>query len=293
MDFKICKDIGECKALWSLFSPNERLFDNWDYRACFFDGNLHEPYFIVGCSSNGVEGFIPLVYVKGKNQYNYFGGWFTAERNMLFAKDKTKIADFLGQCPENTYIEGLDPGEGNYYNFLNDEYTHYLDLCKYGCSFEAYFGSLDRKRQKNLKYELKNLPEYKIYTNRIQDLNRLIELNVRVFENDSQFNDEAVKKGILNLAKLLNKDGILDMISVEINNRVEAVDVCAVFNGRYYALMGASNYQKIPNLGKLMTALDIKSAMAKKAGFIEFGATADHWKKMWDFDKDMLLKFAK
>ena len=109
MNFKICKDIEECKTLWNLFSPNERLFDNWDYRACFLDENEHEPYFIVGYNSNSVEGFIPLVYVKGKSQYNYLGGWFTAERNRLFVKDKAKIVDFLEQCPENTYVEGMDP----------------------------------------------------------------------------------------------------------------------------------------------------------------------------------------
>ena len=293
MNFKICKDIEECKTLWNLFSPNERLFDNWDYRACFFDENEHEPHFVVGYNANGIGGFIPLVYVKGKNQYNYFGGWFTAERNLLFVKDKTKLVNFLEQCPKNTYVEGLDPKEGDYYNFLSDEYTHYLDLSRYDYSFETYFSSLDRKRQKNLKYEIKNLPEHKIYTNRIKDLKRLIELNIKVFENDSQFNDKSITNGILNLVKLLSKNGILDMISVEIDDKVEAVDIGAVFNGRYYALIGASNYQKIPNLGKLMTVLDIKNAIAKKTISIEFGATADHWKNMWGFDKDMLLKFVK
>ena len=48
MKFKICKDIEECKSLWNSFSPNQRLFDLWDYRICFFDERSHEPHFIVG-----------------------------------------------------------------------------------------------------------------------------------------------------------------------------------------------------------------------------------------------------
>lgn len=293
MDFKISKNIDECKALWNLFSPNDRLFDIWDYRACFFDEREHELNFIVGYNANGVDGIIPLVFVKSKNQYTYFGGWFTAERNSLFVKDKTKFLDFLEQCPPNTFIEGIDPREGAYYNFLDDEFMHYLDLSKYNNNFEEYLSSLDKKRQKNLKSELRNLPEYKVYYNKIRDFKRLVELNVKRYEDDSKFHDKTITKGIFKLIKLAHEKGILDMISIKIDNKIEAVDIGVVFKGRYYALIGSSNYQKIPNLGKLMTVLDIKSAIAKKARFIEFGATADHWKKMWEFDKDMLLKFVK
>jgi len=293
MDFKICRNIGECKKLWNLFSPNERLFDVWDYRACFFDESEHEPYFIAGFGPSGTEGLIPLVFARSRRQYNYFGGWFTAERNMLFAKDKSKLPDFLGQCPEGTFIEGLDPKEASYYDFLDDEYTHYLDLSKHNHSFDAYFSSLGKKRQKNLKYDLKSIPEHRIYYNRLEDFERLAELNIKRFEEDSKFNEKPVIGGISKLIRLADKNGILDMISVEVGNKVEAVDVGAVFRGRYYSLIGSSNYQKIPNIGKLMTVLDIKRAIEKKAGFIEFGATADHWKKMWEFDKDMLLKFVK
>lgn len=293
MNFKICKNIGECRKLWNLFSPNFRLFDIWDYRACFFDKSEHEPYFIVCYGDKYMEGILPLVFVKSRNQYNYFGGWFTAERNSLFIRDKTKIADFLEQCPENTCIEGIDPKERANHNFLDDEYTHYLDISKYNNSFDAYFASLDKKRQKNLRYDLKKIPRYKVYSNRIKDLKRLIELNIKGFDEDSKFNDKTITNGISGLVKLLGKNRILDMISLEINGKVEAVDIGAVLNGSYYSLIGSSNYQRIPNIGKLMTVLDIKSAIAKKAGMIEFGATADHWKNMWGFDKEMLLKFEK
>jgi len=294
MDFKVCSGINECKSIWNSFSTNERLFDVWDYRACFFDESGHELHFIAGCGQNGaVEGFLPLVFDKKTSSYSYFGGWFTAERNLLYLKDKKKIKLFLEQCPKNTLIEGIDPKEGSYYDFTDDEYTHYLSLHDYNHSFDAYFSSLDKKRQKNLRHELKNIPEYKIRSNKLGDFERMIEMNIKGFGEDSKFNDKSITNGIFRLVKLAKKRGILDMISVEINKKVEAVDIGAFFNGRYYSLIGSSNYQKIPNIGKLMTMLDIRSAIAKKADFIEFGATADHWKNMWNFQKDMLLKFVK
>jgi len=292
MDFEIRKDIDECKALWDSFSPNERLFDIWDYRSCFFDEKEHEPYFIVGYDKSGIEGFIPLVFNKKSNKYDYFGGWF-AEKNGLYIKDKAKLKLFLEQCPDNTSIEGLNPTERGNFGFLEDQYSYYLDLSRYDYSLEKYFSSLNKKRQKNLRSEFKKIPEYKVHLNRIKDYKRFVELNIMRHNGQSQFNDKTVRKGFLKMVKLANEKGTLDMMSVEINNKVEAVDICVLFKNRYYALIGSSNCQKISNLGKLMVMLNIKNAIEKGAKYVEFGATADHWKHMWEFDKDMLLKFVK
>ncbi len=293
MEFKICQDIAECKKLWNEFSPNKRLFDVWDFRMCFYDSGDNEPYFIAGWDGKGVVGLIPLSFSKSKNRYEYFGGWFTAERNLFFLKDKVMLPIFLQQCPHNTLIEGIDSGEGKYFTLDEDEYTYYLDLEKYNNDFEEYLGSFDKKRQKNLKRDLKNLPEYKVCRNRLQDFDRLVELNTRQYEEDSKFNDKTIRSGIHKMASLADEKGILDMLSLEINGRVEAVDINILLGDCYYAIIGGSNNQKIPNLGKLMTILDIKRAIEKKAGCVDFFATSGHWKSMLNFDREMLLKFSK
>lgn len=293
MDFKICKDLRECERLWNSFSTNERLFDIWEFRECFFDSKKHEPHFIVGYRQNDVEGFLPLVFDIKDESYSYFGGWFTAERNRIYIKDRKNIGLFLEKCPPKTLIEGLDPAEKAFYEFEDDEFTHYLDLSQYAHDFNTYLGSLDKKRQKNLRHELKAIPKYEVFTNSIKDCQRLVDLNIKGFGEDSKFNDPSITKGISRLAKLALKRGCLDMISLEINGKIEAVDICVFLNGTYYSLIGSSNYQKIANLGKLMTVLDITHAMEKEANIIEFGATSDHWKEMWRFKKDMLLKFSK
>ena len=42
-----------------------------------------------------------------------------------------------------------------------------------------------------------------------------------------------------------------------------------------------------------MNVLDIKNAIAKKAGFVDFFATSGYWKELWGFEKEMLFKFMK
>lgn len=292
MEFKICKDIGECGKLWNLFSPSKRLFDVWDFRLCFYDNEDNNPYFIVGYEGKNPIGLIPLQFSKNKSQYSYFGGWFP-ERNSFFLKGKAKLAEFLEQCPEGTFIEGIDTAEGKYYNFLEDECTYYLDLSRYSHSFEKYFSSFDRKRQKNLNRELKNLPKHFIFHNRMEDFDRLVELNIKQYGEDSKFNNETIKNGIHKMACLANKKGILDMTSLEINGKTEAVDIGIVYGQWYHAIIGGANSRKIPGIGKLMTILDIKNAIAKKTDFVDFAATSGHWKEMWNFDMEMLLKFVK
>ncbi len=293
MRIEICEDIEECRKFWNHLSPNERLFDVWDFRVCFYDEHDNKPYFIVGYEGKEPVGIIPLCFIKSRNQYNYFGGWFTAERNSFFLKDKTTLAQFLEHCPTNTFIEGIDHAEGKYYNFLNDEFTYYLDLSKYNHDFEKYFSSFDRKKQKDFKRDIGRLPKYRIYHNKLEDFDRLVELNIKQYEDDSKFNDALIKNGISKMVKLADKKGILEMISLEINGRIEAVDIGIVFRDCYYAIIGGANNQKIPNLGKLMTILDIKNAIAKRTKYIDFFATSGYWKNIWKFDKEMLLKFMK
>lgn len=292
MKFKICQDIDECRVFWNKLSTKKKLFDMWDFRSCFYDRKDNQPYFIIGYERKKEVGFIPLCFVKSKKQYNYFGGWFP-ERNSFFLKDKTKIAKFLEHCPENTVTEGIDPAEGRYYSFLEDEYTYYLDLSEYGNSFEGYFSSLSKKKQKNLRRELKKIPPHKIYHNRLKDFDRLVELNIKQYGEDSKFNNKATRSGMNKLANLAHKCGILEMISLEINGRTEAVSMGIACGEWYYSIIGAANNQKIPNLGKLMTVLDIKNAIAKKARFVDFFATASYWKSIWELDREMLLKFVK
>ena len=292
MEIKIHKSISECGALWQTFSPNRRLFDIWDFRLCFYNRNEQLPYFISGKEKGKVIGAIPLSFNKKTNQYNYFGGWFP-ERNNFLVNDKTKLSNLLEQCPYNTTIEGIDPNEKTYCNFLDDEYTYFIDLSKYGYDFDKYFASFDKKKQKNFKRELKKMPKHKVYYNRLRDFNRMVELNIRQFDEDSIYNSKELKNSIKKMLMLANKKGMLEMISVEVNRKVEAVDIGVLFGKWYHVITGSSNNEKISNIGKLMTFLDIKNAISKKARYVDFLASSGYWKNQWNFQSEMLFKFMK
>ena len=95
------------------------------------------------------------------------------------------------------------------------------------------------------------------------------------------------------MIKLAYKNNLLQMLSLEINGKVEAVDVGVLFGKWYHVATGSSNNQKIPNLGKMMTILSIKNAILKKSRYVDFLSSSGYWKSQWNFDKEMLFKFVK
>ena len=203
------------------------------------------------------------------------------------------LSQLLENCPDNTLIEGISPEEARDFSFLEDEYTFYIDLEKYNNKFETYFSSFDKKKQKNFRRDLKSIPKYKIRKNRLKDFNRLVELNIKQFDEESIYNDKITKKSIYKIIDLAHKKGLLQMLSLEMNGKVEAIDVGILFGKWYHVITGSSNNQKIPNVGKLMTVLSIKNAISKKSKYVDFLASSGYWKNQWNFDKEMLFKFVK
>ena len=152
---------------------------------------------------------------------------------------------------------------------------------------------MDKKRQKNFNRDIRSIPKYKVRYNRLRDFDRMVELNIKQFDEESIYNDGPMRNSIYKMVKLAYKKKALQMISVEIKGRTEAVDVGILCGAGYHVVTGSSNNQKIPNIGKLITILSIKNAISKKAQFVDFLASSGYWKNMWNFNKEMLLKFQK
>ena len=296
LKFKTVTDEKECKELWEKFSPKKILWDLWDFRFCFHNNNFSF-HFIVGIDGKDEAGLLPLVFDNKEKCYAYFGGEFP-EQNRIFLKDKANIGIFLEKCPKGTLIEYISNEEPKYYNFRPADKRFFLDLAKYGNSFENYLKSFNKKHRKNLNYDLKKLSEtgYALERNNIKDFERLVELNKAKFGKDSLYDDKNFVSGMSRLIGAASEMNILDMISINMGNKAESVGLGVFYNGVYYVL-GFGRNVRIPNLGKLIIAEQIKSAIAHKCGKVDFLSTdlsaESGWKELWNFDSEQLYKFEK
>ena len=288
--FKTVTDERECRKLWDKFSPKQVLWDFWDFRFCFHGKNFSFN-FILGLEGESEIGLLPLVFDKNCSTYTYFGDTFP-EQNKFLLQDKRDIRFFLENCPEDTFIYYIEPGETKYYDFKLGDKRYFLDLKRYGHSFGNYLKSFKKKHRKNLNYDLKKLVEKgcDIEYNNMNDVDRLIELNKMVFGKDSDYNEEDFILSIKKLADISNKKNILDMVSIKICNNAEAVGFGVSFNKVYYVLSIGRN-PEINNLGKLLIAEQIKSAMNKKCDKIDFMSTDSNWKELWNLDSEQTYVF--
>lgn len=290
--FKIVTDEKECKELWEKFSPNEILWDLWDFRFCFHKNNFGFN-FILGIDGKEQIGLLPLVFDGDCEVYTSFGDTFP-EQNKFFLKDKNNIKLFLENCPEDTQIYYIDSKEAKYYDFKYGDKRYFLDLERYGNSFENYLKSFTKKHRKNLNYDLKKLMEKGCITekNKISDFKRLVELNKEKFGKDSDYNENEFTESIKQLIDTANDKNILDMISVKIDGSTEAVGLGVFYNKVYYVL-GSGRNVEVKNLGKLLIAEQIKSAIGHKCSKVDFLSTESGWKELWNLDYEQMYEFEK
>ena len=310
--FEIIKDEKGCKELWNKFSPNEILWDLWDFRHCFHNKNFD--FHFIACAENSkITGLMPLVYDKSNKHYTYFGGWFP-EQNRFFLEDKKKLALFLEKCPKNTKISYIKKSEKDFYNFTSDEKRYFLNFVKYSSNndllpnlrvlenskfakqilFDNYLKTFTKKHRKNFRYDLKKLKEknYAIKINNVEDFSKLIEFNKQRFGEKSDYHDKIFVESMKKLMESAQKKNVLHMMSVMFNEKTEAVGLGVIYNKVYYVI-GIGRNVEIENLGKLLIFEQIMNALEQNCNEIDFLSTESGWKELWNLDSEQMYKFVK
>jgi GNAT acetyltransferase-like protein len=300
LSFEIYSDLAACAELWRMFSPQARLFDVWEYRVGFFDPDYHRPHFILGRDAAGPVGLVPLWQARVDGRFQFFGGWFP-ERNTFYLRDKSLLPCFLAQCPPNTCLEGIDQSEGAHARLEPDEETYYVDLTKFQYDLSRYVESLSSSLRRDCRAMLKRLPTFRVHRDRLPDFLRLIELNIETIDDRRRRRDDEstppasylesgpIRTGVEQALRRAQDEGRLAMISIEVEGEIQGVDA-GIMWGDWFHVMVRGATRRISNLGKLMNLMDINAAVERRARFVDFFATAA-WKKRWNFEREMLLKF--
>lgn len=289
--FKTITAEGECKRLWEKFSAKKGIWDLWDFRHCFHTSNFRLN-FILGMKDGEEIGIMPLVHDMNDGDYVYFGGGFP-ERNRIMIEDKSMLPDFLENCPKGTFLYYIDASDGHF-DFEEGDKRYFLTLGKYGHDFSRYLATFNKKHRKNLNYDLKKLKEtgYSLVFNDFDDFGAFMEMSKARFGAESDYNDADFARSMQKAIGLACRMGILEMISVRIDGKTKAVGIGIVYNGCYYVLGNARN-AGVKNIGKLLIAEQIKSAILRKCDEIDFLSTESNWKELWNLESEQMLEYRK
>ena len=294
--FRVETDLSQCQLLWEEFSPNESLFDLWDFRLAFWRGYQYRPYFITLSFQGEVISVLPLWFDKEDDQYTWFGGSWHDE-NIFFTKSVKTIPLLLKLIPGKARLFCIRDQE----SFLEpDEEKYVLDLKNFS-SLDDFWGILKKKKRYNLKRDWKRIQTLKpeIVINDFSHLETLFKLNINRFDgmiladNKSTFlskEKQKTFKEVINLAK----DYQVRMISTKIDNKIVAVDLVALYKRTYYCLAGGCDVGNYSGLGSFANLQLIKDAIElENIDWIDFLQGDVNWKASWKLGTRPLFKFSK
>lgn len=294
--FRVETDLSQCQLLWEEFSPNESLFDLWDFRLAFWRGYQYQPYFITLSFQGEIISVLPLWFDKEDNQYTWFGGSWHDE-NVFFSKSPKTIPLLLKLIPGKTRLFCIRNQE----SFLeNDEEKYLLDLKNFS-SLDDFWGILKKKKRYNLKRDWKKIQALKpeIIINDFSHLETLFKLNINRFDgmiladNKSTFLSKEKQKTFREVVNLA-KDYQVRMISTKINGKIVAVDLVALYKKTYYCLAGGCDVAGHSGLGSFANLQLIKDAIElENIELIDFLQGDVNWKASWKLGTRPLFKFAK
>lgn len=267
--FSTVKDLDECERLWKRFSPGTELFGEWEYRTCFFDPAYYEPHFVVARKDGEVTGVLPLWKNLSDGTYEFFGHQLTT--NTFFARDRAVIPELLAHIPPETHLWFIEDEAAPHAGLAEGDISFFVDLGQYGRSLETYFATFSKKHQKNLRNDLRKLEErgYTVHRNRLEDYPAMAALNVKRFGEDSFFYEENFTEAFGRLLRFALERGELEMLSIEVDGKVVAVEAAILDRKRYYVLMGGNDLG-VPNVGKLMIVKHLENALARDADIVDF-----------------------
>lgn len=292
-EIKIIKDIKEAKRAWNALTANETLYDNWDYRYCFYKYYNYELFFYAGYLDGKLIGLLPLQYNSDDGCIEFFAEEFTESNHVLIKPGNERfIAGLYKAVKPGTKLLYIIKDNEFLNGFRLEEYKYVINLTKIKNSSDYIESVFQGKEKKNIKREIRIIGEKnpEIAVNGAGDLPILFDLNIKNFGKDSNFNLINWRKGT---ADLLRLDFNIHILAITIDGKKQAVSLVIFYNNVYYLLATGSNNKDVPNLGKYLIVKNIDYAKNLGATALDASIGDCHWKKRWHLDRIPQYKYYK
>lgn len=284
---RYCTDDAECRKLWEKLWPKEDLFDLWPVRDCFHRAFGRPPLFIVWEENHRPKGLLALSGLDCGSSFVHFPGetwqgktWLEQNRIIHYRPDMGW--DLLNAVPGSAHIRYLisDPCPASHGHQADVDETGYLFYPgAHGFTFQNYMSLFSSKTRKKLKAELATLERggVEIRHNRPSDVSLLFRMNLDVFANRSYFSDPRFLNGFESLVSFLFRNRMVRVTTVLIGGRVAAVDLGALYHGRYTLLAGGTD-PEFKGVAKLINLHHIEWSCRQRLDQVDFLCGEFNWK---------------
>lgn len=299
--FKIYHSLEKCEELWRQFSPNESLFDLWEFRYQWYLSYQYVPYFITIEDNVKPIALFPLWFDSKKNRFEWFGSdWM--EDNRFFVKDEQFIEIFfrlVSLLSTKIYLNAILP-INSYSKFLSKDTSKYTLNLKEFTSMDQFLTTLDKKMRYKFKkdyLEISSLNPKIIFIdnptlNDLQDLKKLSSQRFNGVDRDKS--DLVITERFYTYLNIINSKQKYKIwfLKVYIQNYLAVVDMIISYKKVYYPLKGASDVERFSGIGNFINYYEIKDAIKNKYEKIDFLQGDYNWKHFY-LKEIPLLKYQK
>jgi len=295
-EIKLIQELDQARDVWNKLTPSETIYDLWDFRYCFYK-NVPDPlYFYVIYENNEQVALLPLQYNEKKNYLEFLAEYFI-EGNRPFFKPGYEylLTDLFNiDFPHPVKIYDLEPVADFISNMPLEDYVYFYDLNGINnfndYLLKAFPNGRKRYNFKRLFQLLERDHEVEVIYDDFSNLSKLIELNIRNFENESYLKTKIEQQVFFDLLKLP-----LDwrMISIKIDDNLLAHSLSVYYKETYYYLIVGSDISEVAEVFKYLTKANMELAIKLGAKIFDCSLGDCNWKKYWHLTKKPQHKFEK
>ncbi len=285
LKFDVISDVEEAKKIWQKLSPDQNIYDNWDFRFCFYKYFNHPLRFYAGYVQGEPVGLLPLQYNAELKLLEFFGGSFMEENHVFVKKGYEKfIPDFYENICEPARLEDVCDGSPfeSSFSVLENKYVADLSGLKSADEYLAkYFKAKGRNAIKKKARFIETLKPA-IIENNYEDFDLLMELNKERFGKGSSFNKPFRYEIYHDLLKT-NLD--IRMMTFVIDGTREAVTFGIKYKNIFVGINGGTREEAHQDLRTYITVKKIEKAISLGADKYDAGIEDLGWKENWHFQK--------
>jgi hypothetical protein len=216
------------------------------------------------------------------------------ERTPFYVREPIYLDELFLSCPERTYLRYMDlPVDSDLYPHLSiDEIGYVLHPPELDFDITLYRKRFSHKRVKDILKVIGTFMGHDavFHMNRLDDFEVLVRMGLDYFGAGSYLHDDRFREGFREVTHFLRRKGLLRMVSLQLNGRVAAVDIGAVYQGVYTVFLGGTHPDFL-GVAKAMNMHHIVSACNEGFSKVDFLCGDFHWKKLWHLDPEPLYKF--
>lgn len=283
-------DLNRLEPIWKSLSRHQTIYDDWNFRMCFYKYNQFPILGIVASENEQPVGLVILQNNLDKQCWEFFGGTYMEDNHILLAPGYDfLIPEFFEKIPKPHKLYSMIGSTPSITDLPLETHKYVLPL-EGLTNFEDYLTRfLDAEARGKFRRKLRKVEreQLEVRLNHPEDMDTMITFNRAQFGDHSAF---VARPHLTEIFHDLTKLGWPTHVYGFLHQGVPiAASFALVYNGVYeYFNLGTDERVEIDNLRDLATFVhkhNVEAAIAAGCHTFDAFTRSYGWKEHWRFTK--------